>query len=167
MAESKFDISKKDGVHKKLADMAGEWEGISRVWFEYPGEPVDQSPVSGKISVILDGRFIMHEYKGSMEGNPLEGIAIIGYQIPTGKYQTAWVDSFHNGTSILFSESKESTEGKPSVLGSFTDWGSGQVWGWKTEIEQPDADDLIITMYVITPDGAEAKGVEITYKRKK
>lgn len=168
MAESKYDVSKREGVHKKLADMTGEWTGSAKTWFE-PEKLVDESPISGKISVILGGRFIMHEYKGSMQGDPFEGIMIIGQQQPTEKYQMAWVDSFHNGTSIMFSEGKEASKGNPDVLGSFTDFSNDKrtKWGWRTEIEQPDADNIVITMYIITPDGMEAKGVEINYTRKK
>lgn len=95
----KFESSKSDGAHAQLGRLTGNWEGITSVWFE-PGEPVDQSLVSGRMYPIMDGRFIMHEYKGSFAEKPLEGIAIIGYHLETGKYQMTWVDSFHTGTAI-------------------------------------------------------------------
>jgi hypothetical protein len=94
-----FESSKSDGAHAQLGRLTGNWEGITSVWFE-PGEPVDQSLVSGRMYPIMDGRFIMHEYKGSFAEKPLEGIAIIGYHLETGKYQMTWVDSFHTGTAI-------------------------------------------------------------------
>lgn len=52
----------------------------------------------------------------------------------------------------------------------FDSYGDGQTppgprWGWRTEIEQPDDDRLVIVMTNISPDGEEAKAVEVEYTR--
>ncbi len=44
---------------------------------------------------------------------------------------------------------------------------SGPPWGWRTEIQQPEADRVIITHDHITLDGQEAKAVETVYQRKR
>jgi Protein of unknown function (DUF1579) len=162
-----FESSRSDGAHAQLSRLAGNWEGIAYVWFE-PGEPVDQSPVSGKMRPILDGRYIMHEYQSSFGGKPLEGVAIIGYHLETGKYQIAWVDSFHLSTAMMFSESSRHAR-HLNVLGSY-EYVTPEVdqkWGWRTEIEIVNEDEIMLTSYNVTPDGEEAKATQTIYKRVK
>ena len=95
----KLENSKASGAHFQLSKLVGEWEGTARTWFE-PGTVADESPVRGTMRLILDGRFIMHEYKGSFGGKPLEGMAIYGYHLDLEKFQCAWIDSFHNGAAM-------------------------------------------------------------------
>ncbi|HEV3021313.1 MAG TPA: DUF1579 family protein, partial [Pirellulales bacterium] len=47
-----------------LKSLVGSWEGTCRTWFE-PGKLADESPVTGKIRPILDGRFFRHEYEAT------------------------------------------------------------------------------------------------------
>ena len=54
-----------------------------------------------------------------------------------------------------------------SILGGYGDGQGGPDWGWRTEIEQTDADTLVIVMTNIMPQGEEVKPVETRYKRKR
>ena len=162
-----FQNSKENGVHFQLARLEGVWEGTTKVWFE-PGDPVDESPVLGNMRLILDGRFIMHGYKGSFGGKPLEGLAIYGYHLELGKIQATWVDSFHNGCAMMFSEGKKCDD-KLAMLGSYAyvTPETEQHWGWRTEIDIVNDDEVLITAYNISPGGEEAKATETLYKRVK
>lgn len=160
---SKLETSKSSGAHFKLSQIAGDWKGTTAVYFDESGTPADESPVEGTIKSVLGGRFMLHEYTGSMQGKPLEGIAIYGVHLDSEKFQCAWVDSFHMGTGILFSQDEQADK-IFSVLGS---WSAGEeVWGWRTEIDMPDNDTLIIKMTNYTPAGEAAGGVTTNYKRK-
>lgn len=163
----KFQNSKDKGIHFQLGKLEGEWEGTAKVWFE-PGDPVDESPVRGNMRLILDGRFIMHGYKGSFGGKPLEGLAIYGCNLETGKIQASWIDSFHTGSAMIFSEGKKGDD-KLAMLGSYAyvTPETEQHWGWRTEIEILNDDDLKITAYNISPGGEEARATETWYTRVK
>lgn len=165
MSKETFETSKTSGSHHHLAQLAGTWEGMTKTFFE-PNVLADESPWSGTIKPILNGMFMMHEYNGSLEGKPLEGVAIYGYNIGSGKFQSAWIDSFHNGTSIMMSQTEKKND-KYSVLGSYDSTDGSPAWGWRTEIDVINKDKLVITMFNITPAGEEAKAVETTYNRKK
>jgi Protein of unknown function (DUF1579) len=163
----KFNNSKENGIHFQLARLEGDWQGTTKVWFE-PGKPVDESPVRGNMRLILDGRFIMHGYKGSFGGKPLEGLAIYGYHPELQKIQAAWIDSFHNGCAMMFSEGKRGDD-KLAMLGSYAyvTPETEQHWGWRTEIDIIHDDELKITAYNISPGGEEAKATETLYIRVK
>ena len=160
----KFEISKASGPHFQLKNMVGEWEGTATTWFE-PDTIADQSPITGSMRLILGGRFLLHEYNTKFGGQPIEGLAIFGYHLALEQFQSAWMDSFHNGTAIMFSEGKRSG-GDFSILGSYAyvTPEMEQHWGWRTTIES-DADTVTIIAYNVTPEGEESKATEILYRR--
>ena len=151
--------------HRFLAQLAGNWTGMSRLWLE-PDTLTDESPVVGSIQLILDGRFALYLYQGSIEGEPQHGMFMVGYNTTTDQFESSWVDSFHNNTAIMFCVGRATDSGF-SVLGSFPDPTGGPDWGWRTEVELLDEDQLVITAYNIDPEGGEAKATEARLTRVK
>ncbi len=163
--QTSLENSMADGSHSELKKLEGEWLGIAKTWFE-PDKVADESPVRGSMKLILGGRFILYEYKGSFDGKPLEGIAIFGYDLNMKRFQSAWVDSYHNGTAIMFSDGKRG-EKDFSVQGNYTYITSEeeQTWGWRTAIEIIDGDTIRLTAFNVFPNGTEVKATEVIYTR--
>lgn len=66
--------------------MAGKWEGACRTWFQ-PGELADESEVNGEITEVLDGRFLRHTYRSTIQGKPWRGEEMIAYNSITKHYR--------------------------------------------------------------------------------
>lgn len=153
-----------DGPHAFLNALVGAWQGTARTWFR-PDELADESPIAGTIRPALGGRFVIHEYEGSLQGKPMVGLAIHGYHNDLQRFETAWIDSFHNGTAIMLSLGEVGAgPHEASALGSYSVPGS-EPWGWRTILAMPDRDHLIVTHYNIMPDVLEYRAVEIAYSR--
>jgi hypothetical protein len=155
------------GAHHFFSQLAGDWEGTVRTWFE-PDVLADTSAISGSIRTVLGGRFALHEYSFELQGERYEALAILGFDLYKQRYTCAWVDSAHNGTTIMLSLSPEGSgpAPRPSVLGSYPDGVGGPDWGWRTEFAVDGPEHITIRHYNITPEGEEAIAVEIVYGRK-
>lgn len=161
-----FETSKLSGSpHHFFTQLAGAWKGTSRLWLE-PDVLADESPVQGSIQLVLDGRFALYLYEGSVEGEAQRGIFTFGYNTILNRFESSWIDSFHNNTAMMFCEGSEKENGF-QVLGSYTDPTGGPDWGWRTEVVLEDMDHLAITAYNILPDGFESKATEARLVRVK
>lgn len=165
MGRAEFEASLREGGHRALAAMAGEWQGTTRVWFEADAPPVMEVAQRGSLRSVLGGRFLLHEYRyGEGTEQAGEGIALYGLHLDENRHEAAWVDSFHTGSSILFSAAVDDGNGF-KALGSYGDGQGGPRWGWRTEISQPADDRIVVRMFNIEPEGQEAKAVETVYDR--
>jgi hypothetical protein len=151
------------GPHALLATFVGDWVGTTRTWFT-PDGLVDESETAGTVRSVLGGRFVVHEYRGSLVGEEMEGRATLGFDLARNRFVCAWVDSAHNGTAVMLSEGEAEVTEDVSVLGSY-DAGEGPPWGWRTTFARPSPDELVISHFNIPPGGEEYLGVETRYSR--
>ena len=158
-----FRESLEKGYHKQLMALEGNWEGATKTWLE-PGSEADESLNKSTFRSLLGGRFALQEYEGTVNGESHVGVAIFGYNLDAGRFESAWVDSFHTGTSIMFSEGN--SELAPLVaLGSFPDGTGSPDWRWRTELQIEDTGHIELTAYIITLDGQEAMAVQTKLAR--
>jgi hypothetical protein len=115
-----FEKSKLSGSpHHFFTQLVGGWTGKTKLWLE-PDVLADESPVLGSIHLVLDGRFAIYLYQGSIEGEQQHGMFTFGYNTTSDQYETSWVDSFHNNTAIMFCRGPRNGNGFV-VIGSYPD----------------------------------------------
>lgn len=158
-----LETSLASGPHALLARLVGTWQGRARLWFE-PGDPVDDQAIEGTIEPVAGGRFVRHRYRTQVMGDEHSGEAIIGCDLARRRWQVAWIDTFHTGEQIMFSEGAWAAgDTRLDVRGSYPAE-EGPDWGWRTTME-PAADGAVVQHHNVTPDGAETLAVDITYRR--
>ena len=97
-------------MHKFLAESAGEWRGVNKMWMA-PDTEAMTSESSAVITPIMDGRFVKMEMKGEMPGGmgPFNGFAIYGYDNVSKKFVASWIDNM--GTGIMQGTGERSSDG--------------------------------------------------------
>ena len=159
-----LEASLASGPHALLAAFVGSWAGTTRTWFE-PDELIDESETRGAVRAALGGRFVVHEYLGTLEGETMEGSATLGFDLGRDRFVCAWIDSAHMTTAVMLSLGEPGVRNEVSVLGSY-DAPSGPPWGWRTTFSTPSADELVVSHYNVPPEGSEYLGVETRYRRR-
>ncbi|MCC7477904.1 DUF1579 family protein [bacterium] len=161
---TKFELSQSEGAHSLLPRLTGEWAGSARLWFERD-ELVEENKVRSSTSLILFGRFLRIEYHTRTQEFETDGLGIYGFDLHLGQWTGAWVDNYHNGTSIMNSvnDGKEVPDGF-SVLGRYPD-GQGGYWGWRSELRLAGPDNLIYAHFNIPPGEPEYIAVEYAMGR--
>jgi hypothetical protein len=140
-----------------IAALVGEWEGTYRLWLE-PGVLRTESPTRCSGRPVLDGRFVALDYDWTDGEDPQLGSMLLGCT-DEGRWELAWVDTWHMGTSMMFCAGGPTAE----VLGSYGP--PDEPWGWRTRFDLGSPDQLVITAWNITPAGDEAKATEASYRR--
>ena len=148
--------------HERLAKLAGSWTGVVRTWLD-PTKPPAENEFTASAKLVLGGRFLRIEYRHALDGTPIAGELIVAFEREEERWSTAWVDSFHTGSAILFSTGVPRTDGI-SVFGEYFVKGHPR-WGWRTNIHDDRPGELIVRMYNVSPEKQEDLGVEIELRR--
>ena len=151
--------------HAYLKNFVGEWNVTSKGWM-MPGQEPVISQNTGQAELILGGRFLKIQFKGTMFGQPFEGLQIIGYDNMKKKYISFWIDS----TSTAFFET-EGTRDEPSKTTTETGLWPDPMTGGTTKVKGVtklvSPDEFSYELYMIGPDGKEFKSLENRCLRKK
>ena len=148
--------------HEMLTNMVGEWEGDITMWMD-PSQPPQNMKGTTKYESIMDGRYIVGKFSGTMMGMPFSGMDITGYDNALKVYMNVWIDNM--GTGMM------TTEGKFDKSTNTVTYKGKMVipTGSKVDVRQVlkiiDKDNSTFEMYV-DYGGGETKSMEIKYKRK-
>jgi len=101
--------------HKILEGLVGRWKGhvVVRV---NPNRVSEESDATSEGTMILGGRYVQVTHKGTLGGQPFEGVMLIGYDNIAKKYVGQWIDNM--GTSIVHYDGTYDTRLKRLFMGA-------------------------------------------------
>ena len=149
--------------HTAMAATAGTYEVKAKSW-QAPGGPANEEKGTATRSMVLDGRVLVEEFKGSMMGMPFTGHGMRGYDNVTGKYWATWMDSMSTG--LMLSQGTCDAKNTCTFTGSWNDpikktpVTSRMTSRWTSPTTE------VFEMYGPGRDGKEFKMMELTYTRK-
>lgn len=146
-----------------LSPLTGQWTGTNRVILA-PGTPADESPTTLTAALTARGKFLTLAYTWAFQGEPHEGLLVLGEDPATGVVNASWVDSFHTGDSFMTCQGGADAGGV-TVKGSYT-VPDHPAWGWQIAIQPQTSDAFALIMHNITPDGQHYLAVDAAYTRK-
>ena len=146
-----------------LAAYLGSWHGTNNLYFSGPDGPLTQSDSTLNVSFKANKQFLAFEYTWAYEGEPQEGLILLGGDTRSNAVQTVWTDSWHSSHTVMLSDGRRNEDGSVSVKGYYKVEGHPD-WGWRTDII-PAGEKLRIVMYNVSPEGNEELAVETDYAR--
>jgi hypothetical protein len=151
-------------IPARLRGSTGTWAGQYHLWLSPPDPPIECSSTA-EVTAVGEGRFLALRYDWSYDGKRQEGFILLGDDPATARCAATWADSFHNSHRQMPCDGPLAGDGEINVRGSYPA-PPGPDWGWRTLLEHPSPDALVIRMFNITPDGLEELAVEATYRRR-
>lgn len=143
-----------------LIALAGQWQGTNLLWLD-PTQPPGKSHTEMQVTPVQQDTFVQFQYTWAFEGQPHEGILLVGYR-PADGFFAAWTDTFHSANAIMQFIGRPSPQAAV-VHGSYSVEG-GPEWGWDIAI-RAEGDGFALRMFNIMPDGARFPAVEAVYTR--
>ena len=146
--------------HAQLAKMVGDWEAI----VEDTSGAMPKSTATAKMTMIMGGRYLQEEVKGTMMGEPFEGLATTAFDNQTKEYVSTWIDSM--GTGIAMSKGKMAG-GKKEMSGEMVCPMQDKPAITKSSFTYMDDDHFVMEMTNTLADGTPMGTMKMTYTRKK
>lgn len=161
--EAWMNMNKPGPQHEVLKSMSGSWKTSMKMWMD-PSQPPQVVEGTSTKTMILDGRYLQEEAKGTMMGQPFHGVGVIGYDNVKKEFVSTWVDNMTTG--IMMSTGTYDTAAKAFTMHSEM---FDPMAGGNTKVRMVTRltgnGSHVFEWYANGPGGKEMKAMEITYTR--
>ena len=156
-------LGKPGPSHRLWEIFSGNWSTHTTVFQAGVAEP-KRSVGRSKISWVLGNRYIKEEFQGEMLNIPFQGIGLMGYDNGARRYTSVWADSL--STAIISSKGRYFAEqNRFEFEGEVYDPLQSKSRNVRTTIDIVTSTEYVVTTYEPSPNGGEAKSLEIRYEK--
>jgi hypothetical protein len=147
--------------HAMMQKLAGDGTYTMKLWMA-PGAPPMESSGKRTAKLILGDRFLEETYSGTFMGQPFEGIGTLGYDNVGKQYVTTWIDNMSTG--IMMGQG-QCDKGVWTMTSESLDPVTGKTVMSKSKVSTPDANTIVMEMFMPGEDGKDFKMMAITCKK--
>lgn len=151
-------------AHKQLAKYVREFTSASKFIMD-PAAPAEESAGTSKVSMVMEGRFMLQEDSGTMMGMPYTSLKLAGYNNGSKQYEATWVYTMSTGTMNMTGTA--SADGKTINWTATFDNEMGAREPLEVVTKFIDDDRFAVILKATGPDGKGGPIMETTYTRKK
>jgi hypothetical protein len=148
--------------HKLLEQFEGKWDAKMTGWF---GPDMVTGGGTMTNTLVLDGRFLRHEFRGTMAGQRFEGLGYWGYDRAKKEWHGSWMDTWSTGMMASHSGTYDPRARAWTSMGTYFNPQTMQEEKQKEVVTLLDSETHKMEMFMIDPDGTEHKSLEILYTR--
>jgi hypothetical protein len=162
MAARYAEVAKPGPEHERLAALAGEW--TVEAAFPSPGGREMTAQARAVNRMIMGGRFLTTEVKGTAQGTPFESLTILGFDRGPGEYTAVGYDTF--GTFYVTAAGGWDGGAKSIVMkGSYDDAVTGHAHDYEFLLAIESADKFTWTV-VFLEGGRRTVAARMAYRRR-
>lgn len=151
-------------ISESFGKLIGRWSGTNRLHLSWMPESPFESASNALISFSAQRKFLKIEYDWIYDEKLQDGLILVGNEKNSDAIKTFWIDSWHMSDKLMISEGRADESGNISVKG-FYQVPEHPDWGWRTVFEMENENSFKMTMYNVSPEGAEDLAVEAVYER--
>lgn len=148
-------------LHDRLL---GDWVGTNLLRTTWEAVPEHHSASRMTVAPVAKGKFLGLTYTWSHEGKDHEGFLLVGNANSADAVSAAFVDSWHQGGKVMLATGSIDDAGVVHFFGTF-EAPPDPDWGWRFALSSPSADELLLEMWVVPPQGDEDLAVRAQYRR--
>lgn len=166
MMKAWVDFSTPGPEHQWMASHNGTWVCDSLAQWMDPSQPPSYSKATDVLSSKMKGLYQLSEFSSVMGGEPFSGMGTLGFDRLKKKFVLSWIDNVGSGIVRMEGTYDEATK-TLNMKGKQSDPGLQAEADIRQEMQFPDENTYIMTMYGQTQEGKEAKFLQGTFRRKK
>lgn len=152
--------------HKDFEKYVGTWSATMKMWMA-PSAPPVEAPGSAEYTLLLGGRWLMQNFKGTMMGMPFEGLGLSGYDNFREEYVSTWMDNVSTA-GIKITGKRNPETGELTMTGPMDEPMTGERDKTFKAVEKwLGPDSFVFAAYDNIPGTGEVKVMEIIYTRVK
>jgi hypothetical protein len=166
-----MELAKLNENHKLLADSAGTWSYVVKMWMDPKGPPTESKGTAIR-KAVMDGRYVTGDYTGSfkmpgadgkMKDMNFKGMSMDAYDNVKKKFVSGWVDNM--GTGIMITEGTYDPSTKSITYTGEVEMMPGMKSKVREVVKFTDKTHMSMEYWEDRGQG-ETKGMEINYTRK-
>jgi hypothetical protein len=150
-------------IPQKLTNLIGEWTGTNRLWLT-PEDEALESATQAVVALTAQGKFMTIRYSWSYEGEPQDGLVLVGFNQNQQVEKAVWIDSWHMNDQIMVCLGEHNQAGGIVLSGSYPAPPDPD-WGWWIEVDPLDGETFKLVMHNVPPNGKAELAVEAVFSK--